>query len=73
MLIVVVLASRYLPGWTLDNRGYLERRIDLDDVRSRRVHITERGTSTITVTRNAVAELERDWQSGMRSRRAGTS
>ena len=55
-------AMNYLLG-QLEELGYLERRIDLDDVRSRRVYLTERGNATIAVIRDAVAELERDWES----------
>jgi DNA-binding MarR family transcriptional regulator len=45
----------------LSEHGYVERRVDPDDVRSRRVYLTPRGTSTISVIRDAVTELERDW------------
>ena len=54
-------AMNYLLG-QLEGLGYLERRIDPDDVRSRRVYLTSRGTSTIKVIRDAVTELERDWE-----------
>lgn len=53
-------AMNYLLG-QLEELGYIERRIDPDDVRSRRVYMTARGTSTISVIRGAVTELERDW------------
>lgn len=53
-------AMNYLLG-QLEQLGYVERRIDPDDVRSRRVYLTPRGASTISVIRNAVTELERDW------------
>src|SRR4051812_25897245 len=46
----------------LEELGYVERRAAPDDVRSRRVHLTPRGTSTIAVIREAVNELERDWE-----------
>jgi DNA-binding MarR family transcriptional regulator len=57
-------AMNYLLG-QLEELGYLERRVDPDDPRSRRVYLTRRGTSTITVIRDAVAELERDWETRM--------
>ena len=46
---------------TLVLRGYLERRSDPDDARSRRIALTERGAAIVPVIREAVAELERDW------------
>jgi DNA-binding MarR family transcriptional regulator len=54
-------AMNYLLG-QLEELGYVERRVGPDDVRSRRVYLTPRGTSTIAVIRNAVNELERDWE-----------
>lgn len=54
-------AMNYLLG-QLETLGYLERRVDPDDVRSRRVYLTKRGTSTITVIRNAITELDQDWE-----------
>lgn len=54
-------AMNYLLG-QLEELGYVERRVDANDVRSRTVHLTLRGTSTIGVIRDAVAELERDWE-----------
>src|SRR5215212_10074966 len=37
----------------LEELGYVERRVDPDDVRSRRVYLTPRGVSTISVIRGA--------------------
>lgn len=54
-------AMNYLLG-QLEELGYIERRVDPDDVRSRRVYLTPRGTSTIGVVRGAVAALERHWE-----------
>lgn len=45
----------------LERLGYLERRPDPDDLRSKRVAVTARGTSAITVIREAVAEMEDAW------------
>jgi DNA-binding MarR family transcriptional regulator len=54
-------AMNYLLS-QLEELGYVERRADPDDVRSRRVYLTSRGMSTISVIRDAVTELERDWE-----------
>jgi DNA-binding MarR family transcriptional regulator len=45
----------------LERLDYLERRPDPDDLRSRRVALTERGTSAINAIREAVGELEAAW------------
>jgi len=54
-------ALNYLLG-ELERLGYLERRPDPDDLRARRVALTRRGTSAINVIREAVAELETEWE-----------
>lgn len=53
-------ALNYLLG-QLERRGYLERRADPDDLRSKRIVLTRRGESAIPVIRDAVAELETEW------------
>jgi DNA-binding MarR family transcriptional regulator len=53
-------ALNYLLG-ELERLGYLERRPDPDDLRSKRVALTPRGTSVIGVIREAVGEVERAW------------
>src|SRR6266487_5561835 len=53
-------ALNYLLG-ELERLGYLERRSDPDDLRSKRVALTPRGTSAIGVIRDAVAEVETAW------------
>jgi DNA-binding MarR family transcriptional regulator len=53
-------ALNYLLG-ELERLDYLERRPDPDDLRSKRVALTRRGTSAIHVIREAVAELEDAW------------
>src|SRR5215218_7400416 len=60
-------ALNYLLG-ELERLGYLERRPDPDDLRSKRVALTPRGTSAIGVIREAVAEIEAAWtrQLGLR-------
>ena len=45
----------------LERLDYLERRPDLDDLRSKRVALTPRGTSAIGVIREAVGEVETAW------------
>ena len=54
-------ALNYLLG-ELERLGYLERRPDPDDLRSKRVVLTRRGTSAVRVIRSAVRELEREWE-----------
>jgi DNA-binding MarR family transcriptional regulator len=53
-------AINYLLG-ELERLGYLERRQDPDDLRSKRVALTRRGTSVVRVIREAVAEIETAW------------
>jgi DNA-binding MarR family transcriptional regulator len=53
-------ALNHLLG-QLERLGYLERRPDPDDLRSKRVTLTERGTSAVRVIREAVAEIETAW------------
>src|SRR5215831_12105305 len=50
-------ALNYLLG-ELERLDYLERRPDPDDLRSKRVALTRRGTAAIGVIREAVAEME---------------
>jgi DNA-binding MarR family transcriptional regulator len=53
-------ALNYLLG-QLERRGYLERRADPDDLRSKRIVLTERGLSAIPVIREAVGDVEAGW------------
>jgi DNA-binding MarR family transcriptional regulator len=53
-------ALNYLLG-ELERLTYLERRPDPDDLRSKRVALTPRGVSAITVIREAVGEIETAW------------
>ncbi len=46
----------------LERLGYLERRDDKDDMRSRRIHLTARGRAVVLTIREAVAGVERDWE-----------
>ena len=53
-------ALNYLLG-ELERLGYLERRQDPEDLRSKRIALTARGTSAIGVIREAVSEMEATW------------
>src|SRR6478609_10545138 len=53
-------ALNYLLG-QLERLGYLERRADADDRRSKRIALTHRGELVVRVIREAVAELETTW------------
>ena len=54
-------AVNYLLG-ELERRGYVERHADPDDLRSRRIALTERGEAAGWVMRDAVIEVEREWE-----------
>src|SRR5215208_7659267 len=53
-------ALNYLLG-QLERLDYLERQPDPDDLRSKRVALTPRGTSAVHVIRDAVEEIETAW------------
>ena len=53
-------AVNYLLG-QLEGLGYVERRPDAGDQRSRRVHLTPRGREAGQTMRDAVSELEAEW------------
>ena len=53
-------ALNYLLG-ELEKLGYLERRPDPDDLRSKRIGLTSRGIAAVGVIREAVAQVEADW------------
>ena len=53
-------ALNYLLG-ELERLGYLERRPDPDDRRSKRVALTARGAAAIAVMREAVGDVEEAW------------
>jgi DNA-binding MarR family transcriptional regulator len=53
-------ALNYLLG-ELERLHYLERRPDPDDLRSKRIALTARGTAAIVVIREAVTEVEAAW------------
>src|SRR6266508_2134125 len=53
-------ALNYLLG-ELERLDYLERKPDPDNLRSKRVALTPRGTAAISVIREAVGEIETTW------------
>jgi DNA-binding MarR family transcriptional regulator len=53
-------ALNYLLG-DLERLGYIERRLDPDDRRSRRIALTDRGRALVPVIRDAVSKAEREW------------
>lgn len=53
-------AMNYLLG-QLETLGYLERRVDPGDLRSKRVYMTDRGDATREIIRAAVREVEAEW------------
>jgi DNA-binding MarR family transcriptional regulator len=61
-------ALNYLLG-QLERLGYLERRPDPDDLRSKRVALTPRGSAAIGVIREAVDEMETTWAQQLGAKR----
>ena len=61
-------ALNYLLG-QLERLGYLDRRPDPDDLRSKRIELTDRGVAAIDVIREAVGEVEADWAQRLGSAR----
>ena len=53
-------ALNYLLG-ELERLGYLERRPDPDDLRSKRIALTSRGIAAVGAIREAVADVEIAW------------
>ena len=45
----------------LEGLGYVERRQDPDDLRSKRIVLTQRGAAIVPVIRDAVGEVEAIW------------
>lgn len=54
-------ALNYLLG-QMQDRGYLTRRDDSGDQRSKRIHLTARGHRAVAAIREIVIEVETDWQ-----------
>lgn len=63
-------AMNYLLG-QLERLGYLERRSDPDDLRSKRVYLTKRGEELATLMRVTVAAIEAELEAEMGSRQYG--
>lgn len=61
-------ALNHLLG-QLERLGYLRREPDPDDLRSKRIALTPRGSSAIRVIREAVAEMEATWSEQLGPRR----
>lgn len=53
----------------LERLGYLEREPHPDDLRSKRIVLTERGGAAVSVIREAVAEVEAAWTEQLGARR----
>lgn len=53
----------------LERFGYLERRDDPVDMRSRRIHLTPRGKAAGLIMREAVREVEHGWERRLGSKR----
>ena len=49
----------------LERLDYLERRPDPDDLRSRRIFLTERGRELVPVIRDAVRDTEQKWAAAL--------
>ena len=56
-----------------ESLGYLERRDDPDDQRSKRVHLTPRGHAAMAMIRAAVSALEGEWPSSSAPRTSSCS
>jgi DNA-binding MarR family transcriptional regulator len=60
-------ALNYLLG-QLEQLGYLKRRADGSDQRSKRIHLTPRGRAAIKAIREIVLEVEAEWEEQLGSR-----
>ena len=58
-------ALNYLLG-QLEQLGYLTRKTDNSDQRSKRIHLTPRGRAAIEAIREIVGEVEAAWQEQLR-------
>ena len=61
-------ALNYLLG-QLERLDYLERQPDPDDQRSKRIALTQHGSSAIGVIRQAVGDTERQWEAALGAER----
>jgi DNA-binding MarR family transcriptional regulator len=53
----------------LERLGYIERRADPEDLRSRRIVLTRRGHAVVRVMRESVAATEREWAKALGAKR----
>jgi DNA-binding MarR family transcriptional regulator len=67
-LLISKQALNYLLG-ELERLGYLERRADPDDLRSKRIALTPRGISAVGLIRDAVREIETAWAQQLGAKR----
>ena len=56
----------------IERFGYIERQADPDDARSKRIALTARGEAARLTIRDAVAEVEREWQRQLGAKRFAT-
>ena len=63
-------AVNYLLG-QVEELGYVERRADPDDQRSKRIVLTSRGLRAAESMREAIAELEQEWANDLGVARFG--
>ena len=54
-------ALNYLLG-QMEQRGYLRRRDEAGDQRSKRIHLTTRGHRAVSAIREIVTEVEAEWE-----------
>jgi DNA-binding MarR family transcriptional regulator len=54
-------ALNYLLG-QMEGAGYLQRRDDAADQRSKRIHLTSRGDRAVKAIREIVTEVESEWE-----------
>jgi DNA-binding MarR family transcriptional regulator len=55
------LALNYLLG-QMEHGGYLQRRDDPGDQRSKRIHLTKRGDRAVKAIREILVDVETDWE-----------
>ncbi len=61
-------ALNYLLG-QMEAGGYLQRREDAGDQRSKRIHLTTRGHRAVKAIREIVTDVEREWKRQLGPRR----
>jgi DNA-binding MarR family transcriptional regulator len=61
-------ALNYLLG-QMEQLGYLTRRVDAEDQRFKRIHLTRRGHAAVRAIREIVGEVEAEWEQQLGPRR----